>query len=639
MTSVLPITEPPVTPGARTRRRPAGSLYAVVRWGGALIFGAIVVALVVSLVWQAAPAFRHSGFSFIFNGTWSPDQSQFGAGVFIIDTLITTGVALLIAIPVGIATAAALSEFLPRRVAAPLSTCIDLLAAIPSIVVGLWGLIVLIPIFDQHVGPFMAGIPLLGRLFGGPSLGTSIFLASVVLAIMVLPTMVALTRTAFQGVSVADREAAIALGGTGWQVVRRAVIPGARSGIQAAITLAMGRALGEAIAVSLVIGGGVTLPHSLLANGTTLGSAVVNFFSGSTGLQRSAVIGLVVVLLAFTALANIGGQYFLRQRAAKGPDVQPAEEDGGALRDDERSANVELLSAEAIARRRSVVRQASSDTLRRRRIIGDTAQGAGYLALLVALVPLVALVGYTISRGAKGLSWDLFTQLPVPEGVPGGGVANAIVGTLIIVGLAALMAVPVGLAVSLFLIERTGRLANGIRFVADVLSGIPSIAIGVFAYALIVVPSGHYSGISGSFALAVLMLPIIVRTDEVAMRTVPEDLWDAGLALGARPSRVVRSVVVRGALPGIVTGNLLAVARAVGETAPLLFTALGSQLMVTNPSQPMDAMPLSIFSNGTQFEPDLQTTAWATALVLLAFILILSIVARSIASYATRHAR
>jgi phosphate transport system permease protein len=237
------------------------------------------------------------------------------------------------------------------------------------------------------------------------------------------------------------------------------------------------------------------------------------------------------------------------------------------------------------------------------------------------------------------LSVDFFTKLPVPEGVPGGGVANAIVGTLIIVALAAVMAVPVGLAVSLFLIERKGRLANAIRFVADVLSGIPSIAIGVFAYALIVVPSGHYSGLSGSFALAVLMLPIIVRTDEVAMRTVPDDLWDAGLALGARPSRVVRSVVVRSALPGIVTGNLLAVARAVGETAPLLFTALGSQLMVTNPTQPMDAMPLSIFSNGTQPEPDLQTTAWATALVLLAFVLILSIVARSIASYMTRHAR
>ena len=306
--------------GGRTRRdgrRPHGWTYATIRWGGALVFAAVVISLVVSLVWQAAPAFRHSGFNFLFSGNWSPDTEHFGAGVFIVDTLITTGVGLLIAIPVGIATAVALSEFLPRRIGAPLSTCIDLLAAVPSIVVGLWGLLVLIPIFERDVEPFLQKIPLVRHLFGGGDLGAGLLLASVVLAVMMLPTMVALTRTALQGVSVADREAALALGGTRWQVVRRAVLPGARSGIQAAITLAMGRALGEAIAVSLVIGGGVTMPHSLLATGTTLGSAVVNFFAEATGVQRSAVIGLVVVLLAFTTVTNIGGQILLRRRGGR----------------------------------------------------------------------------------------------------------------------------------------------------------------------------------------------------------------------------------------------------------------------------------------------------------------------------------
>jgi phosphate transport system permease protein len=303
------------------RRRPGGRVYAVVRWGGALVFVSVVVALVVTLVWQAAPAFRHSGFSFIFSGTWSPDASQFGSGVFIIDTLITTGLGLLISIPVGIGTAAALSEFLPRRLGTPLSTGIDLLAAVPSIVVGLWALLILVPVFQRDVEPFLGKVPLLRHLFTGEDLGSGILLASVVLAVMTLPTMVALTRTALQAVPVADREAALALGGTHWQVVRRAVIPGARSGIEAAITLAMGRALGEAIAVALVIGGGVTMPHSLLANGTTLGSAVVNFFSESTGIQRSAVIGLVVVLFAFTAVVNIGGQLLLRRRGTSPPRV------------------------------------------------------------------------------------------------------------------------------------------------------------------------------------------------------------------------------------------------------------------------------------------------------------------------------
>jgi phosphate transport system permease protein len=299
---------------AHGRQPPRGWIYASVRWGGVLVFTAVVVALVVSLVWQSAPAFRHSGFGFLFNGTWNPDAEQFGAGVFILDTLLTTGIGLLIAVPIGLATAVALSEFLPRRLGAPLATCIDLLAAVPSIVVGLWGLLILIPVFERDLEPFLQKIPILKHLFGGGDLGSGILLASVVLAVMMLPTMVALTRTALQGVSVADREAALALGGTHWQVVRRAVIPGARSGIQAAITLAMGRALGEAIAVALVIGGGVTLPHSLLANGTTLGSAVVSFFSEATGIQRSAVIALVVVLLAFTAVVNIGGQLLLRRR-------------------------------------------------------------------------------------------------------------------------------------------------------------------------------------------------------------------------------------------------------------------------------------------------------------------------------------
>ena len=202
------------------------------------------------------------------------------------------------------------------------------------------------------------------------------------------------------------------------------------------------------------------------------------------------------------------------------------------------------------------------------------------------------------------------------------------------------MAVPVGLATSVFLMERQGKLAATIRFVADVMTGIPSIAIGAFAYALIVVPSHSASGISGSFALAVLMLPIIIRANEVAMRTVPADLVDAGMALGVRRSRVMRSVVLRGALPGIVTGNLLAVARAVGETAPLIFTVLGGTLlMATNPLKSMAAMPLTILNDGTQPQSSVQTTAWATALVLLIFVLVLSIVGRAVASRLTRHAR
>jgi phosphate transport system permease protein len=172
------------------------------------------------------------------------------------------------------------------------------------------------------------------------------------------------------------------------------------------------------------------------------------------------------------------------------------------------------------------------------------------------------------------------------------------------------------------------------------MTGIPSIAIGAFAYALIVVPTHSYSALSASFALAVLMLPVVIRADEVAMRTVPNDLREAGLALGVRPSRVARTVVLRGALPGIISGNLLASARAVGETAPLLFTTLGSTLfMQVNPLHSVAAMPLTIYNDASQPEANVQTAAWATALMLLVFILVLSVIGRTVAAYLNRHAR
>jgi phosphate transport system permease protein len=266
------------------------------------------------------------------------------------------------------------------------------------------------------------------------------------------------------------------------------------------------------------------------------------------------------------------------------------------------------------------------------------AVGLCLVAVAISLAPLVALVAYTTSRGVHALSLDFFTQSNAPGG-PASGIANAIVGSLIIVGLAAALAVPLGIVTALFLLERRGRIAGTIRFAADVLTGVPSIAIGIFAYAVLVEPFAHFSALAGSFALAVLMLPIIVRSSESALRAVPRAEWEAGLALGIRRGRVVRSVVLRGALPGLVTGNLLAVARAVGETAPLLFTTIGSQLFNLNPSQPTAATPLVIYSDGTSPFPTDQQTAWGAALVLLAFVLLLSIGARLVAGRLNRQAR
>jgi phosphate transport system permease protein len=293
---------------------------------------------------------------------------------------------------------------------------------------------------------------------------------------------------------------------------------------------------------------------------------------------------------------------------------------------------------EGAARRRELILAQSKRSLGRRHLAGRVAVALCMVAVAISLAPLVALVAYTTSRGVHALSVDFFTKIPTPAGIAGGGISNAIVGSLIIVGLAAVMAVPVGIATALFLLERRGRIAGTIRFTADVLTGVPSIALGIFAYTVLVEPFAHFSAIAGSFALAVLMLPVIIRSSEAAMRNVPRSEWEAGLALGVRRGRVVRSIVLRGALPGLVTGNLLAVARAVGETAPLLFTT-GSQLFNLNPAQPTAAVPLTIFSLGTSPFPADQQTAWGAAFVLLVFVLVLSIVARLVAGRLNRQAR
>ncbi len=297
---------------------------------------------------------------------------------------------------------------------------------------------------------------------------------------------------------------------------------------------------------------------------------------------------------------------------------------------------------DAIGARRELVRASARRSLARRRLVGRGAMVLCVVAVAISLAPLVALVAYTTSRGIRALSWSFLTHTPTPPGIPGGGIASAIVGSVIIVGVAVAMAVPVGTMCALFLVERRGRLAGAVRFAADVLTGVPSIALGIFAYAVLIGPGsliGHFSGLAGSFALAVLMLPIVIRASEAAMRSVPRDLWEAGLALGVRRSRVVRSVVLRGALPGLVTGNLLAVARAVGETAPLFVTVLGSTLIATNPLQPMGALSLTIYSDGTQAYPAAQQIAWGTAFVLLTLVLVLSVVARVVSARLNRQAR
>ena len=250
-------------------------------------------------------------------------------------------------------------------------------------------------------------------------------------------------------------------------------------------------------------------------------------------------------------------------------------------------------------------------------------------AVLLALVPLVLILFYVLKQGFSSVTWTFFTKMPVPAGEAGGGMANGIVGSLMVTGLGAIFAIPIGVTAGIYASEYRGtRLANTIRFAADTLNGVPSIVIGVFAYGVAVLPFHHFSAIAGGFALGIMMLPLVMRTTEELLRLVPASLREGALALGATRARAVFSVVLPAALPGILTGILLALARVAGETAPLLFTALNNAYFSTDPRQPISTLTVQVYTFATSPYPDWHRQAWAGALVLVAMVLTCSVLAR-----------
>jgi phosphate transport system permease protein len=253
---------------------------------------------------------------------------------------------------------------------------------------------------------------------------------------------------------------------------------------------------------------------------------------------------------------------------------------------------------------------------------------AGICAGLCGAV-LAIVIFFVVSKGYKALNWSFFTKLPTPVGVSGGGVANAIVGSIEIILMASLIAVPIGVMAGIYLaLFGRGKLAASVRFFSDVLTGMPSIAIGMFAYALVVIPTGHFSAQSASVALAIIMLPIVVRTTEEAVRLVPVVIREGALALGIPAWKATLLVTVPVARPGIVTGALLAIARVAGESAPLLFTAFGSQFWPRGLASPTAALPLIIFQYANSPYTDWVQTAWGCALVLVALVFALNLAAR-----------
>jgi len=267
----------------------------------------------------------------------------------------------------------------------------------------------------------------------------------------------------------------------------------------------------------------------------------------------------------------------------------------------------------------------------RRRLINRLVELACIAATLFAIVPLVSILLYVAKEGISGLNWEFFTRLPQPVGEPGGGMANAIVGTLVLVGLACLVGIPVGVLGGIYLAEfGRSKFATVLRFSSDVLAGVPSIVVGMFVYEVVVVPMGHQSAHAGGIALGILMVPTVIRTTEELLKLVPDTLREAALALGVPKWRAILWVVLRTAAPGIATGVMLAVARATGETAPLLFTAANNRFWVNSLDQPIASLTVQIYQYSVSPYEDWHRQAWTAALVLVTIVLLLDIGARAL---------
>ena len=262
------------------------------------------------------------------------------------------------------------------------------------------------------------------------------------------------------------------------------------------------------------------------------------------------------------------------------------------------------------------------------------ATGLAILATLLVVTPLIAIFVYLIYKGASSLNLAFFTQIPKPEGETGGGMANAIVGSGVLLGIASLLGVPIGIGGGIYLAEfgRGTRLANAIRFTADVLNGVPSIVMGIAAYSLVVVPMHHYSAFAGGVALGIMMIPTVTRTTEEMLLMVPNSIREAALGLGVPNWRSVLSITLKTASPGVITGCMLAFARVAGETAPLIFTALGNQFWSVSLNREIAALPLQIYIYAISPYDDQHRLAWAGALVLIALIVLAVSLVRYVAS-------
>jgi phosphate transport system permease protein len=428
-------------------------------------------------------------------------------------------------------------------------------------------------------------------------------------------------------------------------MVRHSMLPWARSGIVGASALGLGRAVGETIAIALLLGNTPGIFTPLVGPGSTLASIIALQTGEASGLQLSALTALAVVLFVLAFCINALARGIVRRseggKASKGGLVARAVTGISGLFDrgskdvpaESRTVSPEATPTPPPAPREPAVITGSASLSRSRRVRSGLGEGIVWVSLAFGMVPLILVIWQMLYLGLPAISGSFFTELPPTDPSSfSGGISNALVGTLILMGIATIIAAPLGILTALFIRDVakpgtwSGKVGNAVGFVVDILLGVPSIVVGLIVYLGVVIVVGHFSAWAGGVALAIIMFPVVVRASDEVLALVPQAQKEAAMALGAPKWRTTMAVVLPAALPGIITGILLGVARAGGETAPLLFTSLGNQFFSTDLNEPIAAIPQLIYQRTIQVStPASLQLAWGAALVLVAIIFVLNL--------------
>ena len=599
-----------------------------------------VILIFVFTFWKAIPVITDIGLGEFFGLTWAPTEGRYGILALLAGSGIVTVGSLAIGVPLAVGCAVFLTEIAGKRLAGIVSTAVDLLAGVPSVVYGFFGLVIL--------------RPLVAGLTGG--LGFGALTVWLVLAIMIVPTITTLTMDALRSIPMGIREASFAMGATRWQTIYKVVLPAAKMGIVNAVVLGMGRAIGETMAVLMVVGNAPVIPGGIASPLSTITSQIALDMGYSSGLHRSALFGMGVVLFIISASlvgivravssARESGRGHSRRRRAKAADRAVV---AGGVNFDHAEAPAEHAPAQALTAddvtpvTGAVTEAREGSRARIKRLLAEGAKGGGNknrtndlmlgvfrAAGIVTTAVLVVIIAFVAVNGLPVMSLDFIFGWP--EGVNAeGGIFPTIVSTLYVTALAMLICTPIAVLAAVYLAEyaKQGRLVTFIRYAADTLSSVPSIVMGLFGYAMFVEAMGFgLSMLSAALALALMMMPIVMRTTEEAIRAVPRYIRWGAYGLGATKWQVVSKIVLPSAFPRIATGIVLAIGRAIGETAVVLYT-MGQAINL--PLTPLDSgRPMTIHLYQLANEGINMQAAYGTALMLMLMILAFNLFARYI---------